>query len=225
MNSDNKSLYRTTTSDSGLVYTPQWFAAVLYDEKFYEFAWCKITKEDKPDFVIHDVRVIIDRKIVNKSDHKELFNLVKQIRMREVYDDFVDNGMIETITLNAVKSVDQMDVEKVADLVENIYRRVDNGEFVGQYQDLIYIQDVAEILQCDFDTVLKAIETVLIPEKRLSLNGFIFSEYKDPAIEREAMYKATGHKDISVSDFGYWACRACGKNGDDWDNPRDFDCV
>ena len=144
--------------------------------------------------------------------------------MHEVYDELVRSGMIDTIALNTVKSVDQMELKQVADIVEKIYEKVCEGDFVGQYQDFIYVQDIAEILQCSFETVLRAVETVLTPERRLSLNGFILADYKESEDQREMMYKATGHKDIYVSDFGYWVCRDCGKNGDDWDDPRSKKC-
>lgn len=38
-------------------------------------------------------------------------------------------------------------------------------------------------------------------------------------------YEAYGHKDLSVSDFGWWHCRVCGQRGDDWTHPKDFECV
>lgn len=38
-------------------------------------------------------------------------------------------------------------------------------------------------------------------------------------------YERTGHLLLDVSDFGWWSCDACGKNGDDWDDPKDLECV
>lgn len=38
-------------------------------------------------------------------------------------------------------------------------------------------------------------------------------------------YERTGHLMLHTSDFGWWSCRACDKHGDDFDNPKDFECV
>lgn len=42
--------------------------------------------------------------------------------------------------------------------------------------------------------------------------------------EWDYWYKKTGHAMLAVSDFGYWHCRKCEKNGDDWQDPVDFEC-
>jgi len=34
-----------------------------------------------------------------------------------------------------------------------------------------------------------------------------------------------GHLGMSESDFGWWSCSVCGKRGDDWTNPEDFECL
>lgn len=224
MTKSEKDLYRQTRDDRGIIRTPQWALGLDYDGKFYEFSWCKVSKEDQPEFSMYDLRILVDDESKNFDNFRDLFNIVKKVRMKEVYDGYVESEMIETIVLNAVESVDQMDIEKVAVLVNDLYQRVDEGEFVGQALDMIYVQEVAEILQCDVRTVLKAIDEVLVPERRLSLNGMIMSEFKDPEIGRKIMEERTGHKDISISDFGAWHCAVCGKDGDDRDNPKDFEC-
>jgi hypothetical protein len=43
--------------------------------------------------------------------------------------------------------------------------------------------------------------------------------------EDEYWFKKTGHHALNVSDFGYWSCSACGKRGDDWMAPEDYECV
>lgn len=35
---------------------------------------------------------------------------------------------------------------------------------------------------------------------------------------------AKGHRDLKVGDFGWWHCRACGRRGDDFEDPADFPC-
>lgn len=37
--------------------------------------------------------------------------------------------------------------------------------------------------------------------------------------------KEHGHKDLRLSDFGYWHCAHCGSTGDDFDAPEDFPCT
>mgnify|MGYP001115697881 CR=1 FL=1 len=34
-----------------------------------------------------------------------------------------------------------------------------------------------------------------------------------------------GHLDLRSSDFGYWSCSICGKRGDDYTHPKDFECA
>lgn len=43
--------------------------------------------------------------------------------------------------------------------------------------------------------------------------------------EYQHQYGRTGHLMLHTSDFGFWTCKACNKNGDDWEDPKDFECV
>lgn len=43
--------------------------------------------------------------------------------------------------------------------------------------------------------------------------------------EYEYQYQQTGHSMLSVSDFGWWSCKSCKRNGDDWTSPEDFPCT
>lgn len=117
------------------------------------------------------------------------------------------------------------DVDSIADLFVDLHIRSMDGEFVGQrVAGILYVQDVAALLDGEMADVMPAVEK-LSAEKRLALNGMILWDWQEVAASREREFQRTGHHQLAVSDFGYWSCRACGQSGDDYTLPTDYPCV
>ncbi|MGO1566138.1 MAG: hypothetical protein ACTHX5_15015, partial [Brevibacterium aurantiacum] len=66
---------------------------------------------------------------------------------------------------------------------------------------------------------------LLSNEQRIALNGMILWDWQNIGDSRARTHKRTGHWALTVSDFGYWACSACGKRGDDYEDPAAVECV
>lgn len=68
----------------------------------------------------------------------------------------------------------QMGVEEA---ILNIYRRVESGEFLGQYHvEMIYVQEVAELLEVEKKKVWSACDSLFAKDK-LALSGAILCAY------------------------------------------------
>ena len=113
------------------------------------------------------------------------------------------------------------------DAVLDIVNRHLNGEYVGQLSGSLYTTTIADILNVSENQVFDAV-SILRNKKKVGLNGFILIPFEQDENNRKYLEKISGHKDFDRSDFGdWWACRACGNNGD-WENgnkPSDFSCV
>lgn len=106
-----------------------------------------------------------------------------------------------------------------------LFERSQRGEFLGQasHNELFYVQDLAAILDQPMSTTLELVHE-LVGEGKLGLNGMILIPFEDQEDAFESLKQSTGHLRLSLGDFGYWGCEACGKFGDEYDNPRDFEC-
>lgn len=97
--------------------------------------------------------------------------------------------------------------------------------WIGQFNSLLYTQDVSNLLTGEpynnhiFDLVKELHRT-----KAVGFTGNIFIEYAEEEATFARMKESSGHERLTVTDFGYWGCSACGKHGDDYDNPSDFLC-
>lgn len=118
------------------------------------------------------------------------------------------------------------DLRALADFIESLYLRSMEGEFVGQHDEkLLYVQQVASLVGCTAPALLFPAIELLSNEQRIALNGMILWDWQSIADSRDRAQKRTGHWALAVSDFGYWSCTACGKRGDDYENPADAACV
>lgn len=113
----------------------------------------------------------------------------------------------------------------VSEKILKFYERSTTGEYLGQRSnnELFYVQDVASLLDMPMQYVLKTIDE-MIKTGKIGLNGMILIPYEQYAETFRQLEKSTGHKQISISDFGWWSCVACGQNGDDYTNPKDYKC-
>lgn len=117
------------------------------------------------------------------------------------------------------------DLQQLADVVYSLFERSLANEFVGQrFGGLLYVQDVAQILGMPVRDLWPVIE-MLSGQHRLGLNGMLLWSWDEVNESRKREQQRTGHKALSSSDFGYWSCAACGKNGDDWTTPEDYPCT
>lgn len=107
-------------------------------------------------------------------------------------------------------------------LILELFERSQRGEYLGQLtgQQLFYVQEVAEI----FGTTMLDHIDELSAEGKIGLNGMILIPHEDQEEAFESWEKSTGHRRITVGDFGNWGCSACGQWGDEQDDPRDFEC-
>lgn len=119
----------------------------------------------------------------------------------------------------------RIDREFRKSLILELFERSQRGEYLGQLtgQQLLYVQEVAEIFGTAMGDMLDHIDE-LSAEGKIGLNGMILI----PNGEQEAAFasreKSTGHRRITVGDFGNWVCSACGRWGDEYDDPKDFPC-
>lgn len=104
--------------------------------------------------------------------------------------------------------------EALKEAILELFERSENGEYLGQYiHSSFYVQDVARILDYPMSMVVEMVDE-LVAEGKLGLTGMILIPNKDYIAAFKSWEESTGHKRLTVSDFGYWGCAACGKNGD-----------
>jgi hypothetical protein len=102
-----------------------------------------------------------------------------------------------------------------------------NQEFVGQRSnELLYLQDVAEVLELPMDQMWKFSEE-FIEKEQLGLFGAIIIPWADYVEQKQAAEGLTGHKDFSSSDMGDWSCGYCKAEGSENNclEPEDVECV
>jgi len=126
------------------------------------------------------------------------------------------------INLNSVE-MSKKDARK--NKILEFFEDSQKGKYLGQKSNnaTFYVQDAAELLRISLKSAIDYVNE-LIKEEKIGLNGLILIPYEDYAREKTIVRKETGHKSISISDFGWWSCSSCGKGGDDWTNPKDFKC-
>lgn len=119
----------------------------------------------------------------------------------------------------------RIDPEFRKSLILELFERSQRGEYLGQLtgQQLFYVQELAEIFGTTMRDMLDHIDE-LDSEGKIGLNGMILIPHEDQEEAFDHWEKSTGHRRITVGDFGNWGCSACGQWGDEQDDPRDFEC-
>lgn len=222
-----KDLYRETTSKGlyEIVAKPKWAIAVFYEGKLFEYAWCNYFRvvDGNNEFVQSGFRVLVDGERPQNDEltapHKTILQNIVKIRMVEVREELLKDFAFED------KHFYSSNIDRLSEMIMKIYEKACKGEFVGQYIDFIYVQEVAEILDVKMEKILEAIAKKLRPEKKLDLNGMILWDYEEIAKMRQRAFEKTGHRDFDRSDFGSWYCAACKQVGDERDDPKDVPCV
>lgn len=101
------------------------------------------------------------------------------------------------------------------EVILDLFARSEKGEFVGQSgnNSLLYVQDIAKVIGVDYRSLLDEVDR-LVEEGKVGLYGMILITAEEYESNFQHWFEETGHKRLSVSDWGYWACAACGKNGE-----------
>lgn len=124
---------------------------------------------------------------------------------------------------NSISFMTDEEVRKAT--VLDLFERSERGEYLGQLsnQQLFYVQNLAAILEMDMRQARDLVDG-LCAEGKLGLNGMILI----PNAQQEAAFaswqKSTGHRRLTMGDFGSWGCSACGSWGDEYDDPKAVAC-
>ena len=106
----------------------------------------------------------------------------------------------------------------------NLFNRAQQGEYVGQENNGLYIQNVCTLLAINPWDIGTDIVNELIAEKQIGVYGMILIPYEQYAENFKNWEKKTGHKQLTMGDWGTWYCHTCGNQGDEQENPQDTPC-
>lgn len=109
--------------------------------------------------------------------------------------------------------------------VLDLFERSERGEYLGQLSthQFFYVQNLAAILDMDMHRALEIVDR-LVAEGKLGLNGMILIPHEQQEDGFRHWEKQTGHRRLSMGDFGNWSCSACGSWGDERDDPKAVAC-
>lgn len=210
------------TENRGIIYNPLWAMSFSYQGDTTDVSWCHLSTVDTSnEYTDYGLRIRVNGDSVDLDDNWRAYNAAKALRIPEVRE-----MLLSEINPNGLMSYFSSR-EDIAAAIKLIFAKVSAGEFLGQSRGtIIYVQNVAEILDFSVSIVLDVINDILIPRKEIGLNGMILSTWESQEEGRLSWEKHTGHKDLTVSDFGSWRCHYCGKHGDgdDRERPKDVTC-
>jgi len=128
------------------------------------------------------------------------------------------------IPTNTLEWVTSSELKK-AKILE-LFERAEAGEYLGQRSGNrnLYVQDLAGIFDADFGHIRDLVDE-LVEEGRIGLSGMILISAESYEDGFRYWREQTGHRRLFVGDWGGWACHACGKTGDELDDPKSFECV
>lgn len=187
---------------SGEKYSFSWAKSYDADSGVLLGAWAGVVKQGSEERVSEDVR-------------RAVFNAAAVFRVMEL--------RAET-NFNSLSLLS--DREVIKRLVVEFAERSWEGDYLGQLSgsNSLYVQELAEILGLSLSSVLPLVDE-LRAEGRVGLTGYIFIPHEAEVASKQRLYESTGHRSLSVSDFGYWACSSCYQSGDEMTDPADFKCV
>lgn len=199
-----------------------WTVGFSFGEVEAEFQWREQFYEDRSmgyyGFLVADANssepIILEGSRIPGWLKDSLKAAACGIRRAEVRTEFARSS-VELLT----------DEEVLISTIFKLFVRSQRGEFLGQASanSLLYVQDIAAILNLTFNHVLTVIDR-LVAEGRIGLNGMILIPAKDYEAAFASWEKATGHRRLTMGDWGNWQCAACGQSGDEYNNPRDVEC-
>lgn len=144
-----------------------------------------------------------------------LIAAASSLRRREVRKDIDTNGF-------EWHSSEEPKKEKILEL----FHRSEQGEYLGQFSSNqnLYVQDLAAILDLGFARTRDLVDE-LVAEGKLGLDGMILVSSEHYEDSFRYWEEKTGHRRLTVGDWGPWGCAACGQTGDEYEDPSDYPCV
>lgn len=174
-----------------------------YDSKSGDFlgAWAKTVKQgSENERISEDIRV----SLLKAASVFRVMEITAEISLKDFY--MIDN-------------------EKILNLIVELAERSWRGEYLGQMSgnNNLYVQDIAEIFDITMSHAVSLVDKVNA-EGKVGMSGYILIPYSFEEASKKNLYESTGHRSLSFSDFGYWACSYCLTSGDDTSSPSDFSC-
>lgn len=109
-------------------------------------------------------------------------------------------------------------------IAESIIKRAWAGEWMGQQNSLLYTQHIASILDIEPSNIYYVMGS-LGQERKAGLNGNIVIPWEEENTAYKRWEASTGHKSLTMGDFGNWGCSFCHQYGDEHDSPSSVKCV
>lgn len=202
-----------------LVKRDDWVFELKVDGHEYRVIWQHISRKDANGVGEHWIVVEKDGKEVREDGDlaRAAAQTYRQLQVRGEYKfpDFIDYA-------NNIDEYPEKRKERLKEIILDLFERVQKGEYLGQYNnELIYVQEVQRILD-EHDTLSLVDE--LVAENRLGLNGMILTTAEASNAAFKYWEENTGHKRLSVGDWGYWGCAFCGAHGDPEDSMKTEKC-
>lgn len=193
-----------------------WKLGLTFDNKEYLFEWYEYIHEGKSFGYCKNVTVVGEEDQPRNSTEVELVvTAAEALRTAQVR--------------NEIKADFIFEKEEIKEAILRYFDRASKGEYLGQPTGgLLYVGNIADILSFPVGYVRDFVED-LIEDKRIGLNGDILIPYKDYMETFKYWFDKTGHKRLTVSDFGGWYCTECGQvgSGDESEtsDPKKFPCI
>lgn len=209
------------TKNEAFEYKEIWSFATQYDDHTYEVKWANLTRIDgsytEPYlFVEKDGQQLSDKQERKSVAAQSAIQAAIAFRVAELHAEY---------TIPAGTDIERW--EKAKDAIESLASRAIDDEYVGQQSSMgLYTQDVANILGIPEYQIIQ-LTRELIAEKRIGLNGLIYTSFDRYNSARQYWENKTGHKNFDRSDMGSWWCNYCGVRGDVQDTlqPKDIECI
>jgi len=111
-------------------------------------------------------------------------------------------------------------------MILELFHRSEQGEYLGQisHNQNLYVQDLAAILDLGFVRTRDLVDE-LVAEGKIGLDGMILVSNEHYEDSFRYWEEKTGHRRLTVGDWGPWGCQACGQSGDEYEDPSDYPCV
>jgi len=111
-------------------------------------------------------------------------------------------------------------------MILELFHRSEQGEYLGQLSSNqnLYVQDLAAILDLAFGHTRDLVDE-LVAEGKVGLDGMILVSNEHYEDSFRYWEEKTGHRRLTVGDWGPWGCQACGQSGDEYEDPSEYPCV
>jgi len=144
--------------------------------------------------------------------------------IRKAASSFRRTELQQEIDRNGFEWIQSEELKK-AKILE-LFERSEAGEYLGQStsNQNIYVQDIAAILDLGFGHTRDLVDE-LVAQGKVGLSGMILISNEHYEDSFRYWEDKTGHRRLTVGDWGPWGCQACGQTGDEYEDPSDYPCV